>query len=253
MPNVSSIVKIWCCHFPGVGNSLEGTWDYVRPEEGIRRVWGMFRHALSLPSSTQLWPGSRLRCLTERKLGVEAASLHPSSCGSLVAKLCLTLAVAHQAPLSMGFSRPGHWSGSPFPSLGDLPNPGIESGSPTFQVDDLPTELWGKPSPYGLWEFRCPAWSAPYLEVLEFYGSYWRHQLTEPKKSEIYCVFPELTGVIYKKNKIYEKDFFVMSSWKTVYLVYNMPCIRIAVWPTDCSHLCMLFGLLELKWILISR
>ena len=34
--------------------------------------------------------------------------------------------VAHQAPLSMGFSRQEYWSGLPFPSPGDLPNPGIE-------------------------------------------------------------------------------------------------------------------------------
>ena len=40
--------------------------------------------------------------------------------------------VAHQAPLSMGFSRQEYWSGLPFPSPGDLPNPGIEPGSPTL-------------------------------------------------------------------------------------------------------------------------
>ena len=38
--------------------------------------------------------------------------------------------VAHQAPLSMGFSRQEYWSGVPFPSLGDLPNPGVEPRSP---------------------------------------------------------------------------------------------------------------------------
>ena len=38
--------------------------------------------------------------------------------------------VAYQAPLSMGFSRQQSWSGLPFPSPGDLPNPGIEAGSP---------------------------------------------------------------------------------------------------------------------------
>ena len=38
-------------------------------------------------------------------------------------------AVAHQAPLSMGFSRQGYWSGLPFPPPGDLPNPGIEPAS----------------------------------------------------------------------------------------------------------------------------
>ena len=39
--------------------------------------------------------------------------------------------IAHQAPLSMGFSRQEHWSGFPFPSPGDLPNPGIEPTSLT--------------------------------------------------------------------------------------------------------------------------
>ena len=53
--------------------------------------------------------------------------------------------VAHKAPLSMGFPRQEYWSGLPFPSLGDLPNPGIEPRSPELQADSLPTELQGKP------------------------------------------------------------------------------------------------------------
>ena len=53
--------------------------------------------------------------------------------------------VARQDPLSMGSSRQEYWSGVPFPSPGDLPNPGIERGSPTLQVYPLPTELRGKP------------------------------------------------------------------------------------------------------------
>ena len=43
--------------------------------------------------------------------------------------------VACQAPLSMGFSRQEYWSGLPFPSPEDLPNPGIEPESPTLQAD----------------------------------------------------------------------------------------------------------------------
>ena len=53
--------------------------------------------------------------------------------------------VARQAPLSMGFPRQGHWSGSPFSSPGDLPEPGIEPGSPALQADSLPPVLPGKP------------------------------------------------------------------------------------------------------------
>ena len=53
--------------------------------------------------------------------------------------------VAHQAPLSMGFSRQEYWSGLPFPSPGDLPDPGIEPRSPTLQADALTSEPPGKP------------------------------------------------------------------------------------------------------------
>ena len=53
--------------------------------------------------------------------------------------------VAHQAPLSMEFSRQEYWSGVPFPSPGYLPDPEIEPGSPTFQADSLPSEPPGKP------------------------------------------------------------------------------------------------------------
>ena len=59
--------------------------------------------------------------------------------------------VDYQAPLSMGFSR----HGLPFPSPGDLPNPGIEPRSPVLQADALPSEPSGKPYEYsGLISFR---------------------------------------------------------------------------------------------------
>ena len=46
-------------------------------------------------------------------------------------------AVAHQAPLSTGLSRQEYWSGLPFPSPGNLPDPGIQLGSPVLQADSL--------------------------------------------------------------------------------------------------------------------
>ena len=52
--------------------------------------------------------------------------------------------VAHQAPPPVGFSRQEYWSGLPFPSPGDLPNPGIEPRSPALQADTLPSEPPGK-------------------------------------------------------------------------------------------------------------
>ena len=50
----------------------------------------------------------------------------------------------------MEFSRPEYWSGKPFPSPGDLPNPGIEPRSPALQVDSLPAEPPGKPKNTGV-------------------------------------------------------------------------------------------------------
>ena len=53
--------------------------------------------------------------------------------------------VARQAPLSVGLSRQEHWSGLPFPSPGDLPDPGIKPGSPALQADSLLSRPPGKP------------------------------------------------------------------------------------------------------------
>ena len=52
--------------------------------------------------------------------------------------------VARQPPLSMEFSRQEYWSGLPFPSPADLPDPGIEPRSPALQADSLPSEPPGK-------------------------------------------------------------------------------------------------------------
>ena len=77
---------------------------------------------------------------TDSKLGkeyVKAVYCHPAYLtymqngggGGLVPKLCPTLSIpwtiAHQAPLSRGFSRQEYWSGLPFPAPGDPPDPGI--------------------------------------------------------------------------------------------------------------------------------
>ena len=65
--------------------------------------------------------------------------------GGLVAKSSPTLAtpwtVACQAPLSLEFSKQEYWSELPFPSPGDLPNPGVKPRSPALQADSLPNEL----------------------------------------------------------------------------------------------------------------
>ena len=73
-------------------------------------------------------PVGRL-CLQFRSLGMPdvSDSLRPQDCSL-------------RAPLSMEFSRQQYWSGLPFPSPRELPDPGIEPGSPALQVDSLPSE-----------------------------------------------------------------------------------------------------------------
>ena len=55
----------------------------------------------------------------------------------------------------MGFSRQEYWSGLPFPSPGDLPNPGIEPGSLTLEADALTSEPPGKLKVDVFWELSC--------------------------------------------------------------------------------------------------
>ena len=54
---------------------------------------------------------------------------------SRVQLLATSQTAAYQAPLSMEFSMQEYWSGLPFPSPGDLPNPGIEPGCPALGAD----------------------------------------------------------------------------------------------------------------------
>ena len=76
---------------------------------------------------------------------------------SEVAQSCLTLCdhMDYSLPDSSVhgiFFRQGNWSGLPFPSPGDLPNPGIEPGSPALQADALLSEPPGKPKLHTLWQ-----------------------------------------------------------------------------------------------------
>ena len=62
-------------------------------------------------------------------------------CHSPVRLFATLWTVACQAPLSMGFSKQEYWSGLPFPSPGDLPDPGIKPGSLALHADSLLSEL----------------------------------------------------------------------------------------------------------------
>ena len=97
-----------------------------------------FRHTGNvsvLGNCTLWWTGTEMRCIYTRK---KVKSL------SRVRLFETPWTAACQAPPSMGFSRQEYWSVLPFPSPGDLPDPGIELGSLTLQADCLPTEPPGK-------------------------------------------------------------------------------------------------------------
>ena len=100
----------------------------------------------------------------------------------------------------MGFSRQEYWSGLPFPSPGDLPDPGIKPGSPALQGNSLPTELWGKPKTHTLWspkenrEEKCQqVWvlfppllesmndiNVPFIILLQELPTYWLVSCSAP-------------------------------------------------------------------------
>ena len=92
--------------------------------------------------------------------------------------------VAHQAPLFIGFPRQECWSGLPFPSPGDLSNPGIELRYPALQADSLPTEPSGKPTDECKRSFFFKTCLATLLfpRLKLWIGSRWIIALSEPYK-----------------------------------------------------------------------
>ena len=74
----------------------------------------------------------------------EGTGMHACSVISVVSHSLWPLDCHCQAPLSLGFSRPEYWSGLPFASPGDLPNPGITPASPAWGSHSFTTELSGK-------------------------------------------------------------------------------------------------------------
>ena len=95
-----------------------------------------------------------------------------------------------QTVQSMEFSMLEYWSGWPFPSLGDLPNPGIEPRSPALRADSLPAESQGKPKSTGVGSLSLLQWIFPTQESnqgllhcrwilyqLSYEGSPYRHKV----------------------------------------------------------------------------
>ena len=83
--------------------------------------------------------------VTLQKVSIEGIRACVLSLFRLVQLFVTLWTVACQASWSMGFSRQEYWSGLPFPSPGDLPNPRVETGSPALQTDFFTTVPPGKP------------------------------------------------------------------------------------------------------------
>ena len=108
---------------------------------------------------------------------------------------------AHQAPLSMRFSRQRYWSGLPFPSPGDLPNSGIEPGSSALQEDSLLTELQGKPYSTGYSSVNILHSLGAMLRI------YFMHNL-----HCVFCFLAHMEELFYLYQKGSERSSFSSSS-----------------------------------------
>ena len=105
----------------------------------------------------------------------------------------------------MGFSRPEYCSGQPFPSPGDLPNPGIEPGSPALQADSLPAELSGKSNTRNVWCYSETDRKPPN-------SSQKRHYLTCLKRNTLATVF-RLKGNMVKGRETGEKAMKILTRY----------------------------------------
>ena len=135
------------------------------------------------------------------------------------AQLCPSLwdsiDVACQAPLSMEFSRQEYWSGLPFPSPGDLPNPGIEPSSlvsPALQVDSLPLVPPGKPPE---WLINCTL-KFPHLVLSQWL--WWKKPWLKEKQSSfpfcmLSCVKPLETPWNIASQTPLTTEFYWQEYW----------------------------------------
>ena len=128
--------------------------------------------------------------------------------------------VAYQGPLSMGFSRQEYWSGLPFPSLGDLPKPGIEPGSPALQVGTLLSEPLGKPNfvqlfvTHGPQHVRLPSLSTVFQSLFKFMSI----QLVMLSNHLILCCSPLLLPSIFPNIRVFSNESALCIGWKSVIL-----------------------------------
>ena len=117
----------------------------------------------------------------------------------------------------MGFSWQEYWGGLPFPSPGDLPNPGIEPASPAIQVDSLPSEPPGHPQILGKQHAKIVNNCQDYgLRSVCFYFLYF-------SRFWQWASIWWLEVLLILKTRIKSQNFFFLfDGWKGVSLVYHL-------------------------------
>ena len=149
-----------------VAISFSNAWNWKVKVKSLSCVWLLetpwttaYQASLSMGFSRQEhWSGVPL--LSPEDLPDPSFSMDEVTSLSRVRLFATPWTVARQAPPSMGFSRQEYWSGLPFPSPGDLPDPGIEPRSPALQADALTSEPPGKPfCVYTLLNFEAICWA----------------------------------------------------------------------------------------------
>ena len=138
------------------------------------------------------------------------------SCFSRVRLFATTWTVAHQIPLSMGFSRQEHWSGLPCPPPGDLPNSGLESRSPALQVDSLPSKPLCVLSHFSCVWFFATLWAVALQASLSMGFSRqedWNgcHDLPDPGREPESLTAPALPGRFFNISATWETQIQIQS------------------------------------------
>ena len=159
-PSLKESLGQWQCNDKGVADKLQGNLQCFFQFLVFMSLPTLF--ALSMGSTYDLLPTygicqrslPQLSCyvrlqLTRLEGGFSLIKESESLSHSVVSDSATPWTITHQAPLSMGFSRQEYWSGLPFLSPGDLPDPGVEPGSPSLQALSLPLSHQGSLLPRG--------------------------------------------------------------------------------------------------------
>ena len=139
--DINTFQSSFVCFHARLKSSLaDQLWSYLWIKSFWKRLslLGEIFQNFSMVKELFIWPGASTSLLWPVLLLFHCTFIFLF----FVTQSCPTL--CDQTPPVMGFSRPEYWSGLPFPSPADLPNPGIEPGSPALQADALPSRPPGK-------------------------------------------------------------------------------------------------------------